>query len=210
MSAPDPTTTDEPADDDAQIVVNDPEDLAKTRMLRSVFDALDEYRRTRRKTNRAVATDELGELDRRRLVFEAFQQILLSAEPLFSETDDGKEIWEEKEYSLHSSAINVPKRQPHGVSSGGKRRFEQGDRAVTGLRSFVAGHTFYTMVGGSRKASKRVVTASPGPETCNQGYRDVTAYLSDIGLGIDLGEETQTKIDDDTLDELEEWRQKNV
>lgn len=210
MSAPDNQATDDQPDGDAKIVVDDPEDFAKTRMLRSVFDALDEYRRTRRKTNRAVATDELGELDRRRLVFEAFQQILLSAEPLFAETDDGKEIWEEKEYPLHSSAINVPKRQPHRVSSGGRGRFEQGDRAVTGLRSFVTGHTFYTMVGGPRKTSKRVVTASPGPETCNQGYRDVTGYLSDIGLGIDLSEETQTKIDDDTLDELEQWRQRNV
>jgi len=210
MSAPDHQENGDQPDGDAKIVVDDPEDFAKTRMLRSVFDALDEYRRTRRKTNRAVATDELGELDRRRLVFEAFQQILLSAEPLFSETDDGKEIWEEKEYRLHSSAINVPKRKSHGVSRGGHSRFEEGDRTVDGLQSFIAGRTFYTMVGGPRRTSKRVVTASPGPETCNQGYRDVTFFLSDIGLGIDLSEETQTKIDDDTLDELEQWRQRNV
>jgi len=84
-----------------QIVVDDPEDFAKTRQLRAIFDARDDYIAARREANEAH--DQKGGLSLSRMnahIFRHLQDFAMAAEPLLMSNDDGQELWNDKTYSV--------------------------------------------------------------------------------------------------------------
>lgn len=200
---------------DTTIVVDDPEDFAKTRMLRSIFDALDNYRKTRRKAQKLEVRPDngFGEEEKRKLVFGAMQEVLLTAEPLLRGTDGGEELWTERRYRLRSTVVGLsPSDTGEYANSLHQRKsasavMENGSQTVEGMAAFVNGTSFYAHV---TEPYDQIIRAAPGTETCNAPVRDAQQHLSDVGLGVDLSTEQQTKISEDTLEEVEEWRQRNI
>lgn len=88
-----------------KIVVDDPEDFAKTRQLRSIFDARDDYIDARREANRLCEDGELHHTDRNRRIFRHLQDLAMTVEPLLKSYDAGREIWEESVYSLDGNFV---------------------------------------------------------------------------------------------------------
>lgn len=91
-----------------QIVVDDPEDFAKTRQLRAIFDARDDYIAARREANEAH--DQKGGLsfkDMNAHIFRHLQDFAMAAEPLLMSNDDGQELWEDKEYRIDAAVCDA-------------------------------------------------------------------------------------------------------
>ena len=96
-------------DDDEQdepqpkIIVDDPEDFAKTRQLRAIFDARDDYIDARREANRAYEDGDIKMPRKNRHVFRYLQDLAMTMEPLLKSYDAGREIWNENTYGVDSS-----------------------------------------------------------------------------------------------------------
>jgi hypothetical protein len=41
-------------------------------------------------------------------------------------------------------------------------------------------------------------------------FQSLTSAMGSVGLGVDTSEEQQTKIDEDLLKEVDQWRRQNV
>jgi hypothetical protein len=82
-----------------QIVVNDPEDFAKTRQLKSIFDARDDFIESRE------VVEELKQPKAAVHIFRHLQDFLLATEPLLRSTETGKEILEERTYSTDTRFV---------------------------------------------------------------------------------------------------------
>jgi hypothetical protein len=104
MSPDSPRAREDDAQGDRQpkIVVDDPEDFAKTRQLRAIFDARDEYIDARRDANRQMEKRKIKFSDRNRRVFRHLQDLAMTMEPLLKSYDAGREIWEKNTYSVGS------------------------------------------------------------------------------------------------------------
>jgi len=50
----------------------------------------------------------------------------------------------------------------------------------------------------------------PTQQISDAAFRDLQDFLREIGLGVRFDEEQQTKINDDLLEEVDEWRRQNV
>ena len=110
MSSDEPPHPDAGADDRGEaeqpkIVVDDPEDFAKTRQLRAIFDARDDYIEARRDANRLYEDDELSFTDRNRRIFRHLQDFAMTMEPLLKSYDFGREIWENNTYSAGANLV---------------------------------------------------------------------------------------------------------
>ena len=314
-----------------QIVVDDPEDFAKTRQLRAIFDARDDYIQARREANEAH--DRNGGLsfkDMNAHIFRHLQDFAMSAEPLLLGFDDGKQLWEDKEYRidaavceraalasvqdglnlLHKMAekvidghvthqnlrfladsfdIKLPQNERNRVIeiieqareqqtsstpqiraqslddisnidvnrlqkavtqsqeaqtqtaaanasdvvraiqrvkkgddysgySYNSMRMDQFEHTLrvqatdwgwqtTGIKSLVSHVPKLAYPNTSRKEFGKT---APPQSLSNDVFRDIQLFLDDIGLGISFDETQQTKIDDDLLDEVEDWRSMNT
>lgn len=102
---PDAGGSDDTESEQPKIVVDDPEDFAKTRQLRAIFDARDDYIEARRDANRLCEDGELPFTDRNRRLFRHLQDLAMTIEPLLKSYDAGREIWEENTYSTDSSFV---------------------------------------------------------------------------------------------------------
>ena len=264
-------TADLDSDRQPQIVVDDPEDFARTRQLRAIFDAADDYIETRRNANRAHEDGDIGFPERDRRIFRYLQDLAMRMEPLLKQYDAGQEIWNEREYAVDNKRLvakgGIPdfddavrycesivqnadqidhdaadlreatrlldqlpsddddtrshasggRRRPPGqiggrVSTRIKNEFRQfatdwGWR-VTGLESLVDGTP--TLEFCDPRRHPYVHTTVPPQDVADAAFRDLQDFLREVGLGIQFDETQQTKIDDELLDEVDTWRQKNV
>jgi hypothetical protein len=106
MSQPDdPRASGDDVQDEPQpkIIVDDPEDFAKTRQLRAIFDARDDYIDARREANRAYEDGEIQMPQKNRHVFRYLQDLAMTMEPLLKSYDAGREIWDETTYGVDSN-----------------------------------------------------------------------------------------------------------
>ncbi len=84
----------------ADIVVSDPEDFARTRQLRSIFNARDHFIEERRRAEQAAQDGELSAPQKRKRVYQAMQDLVIALEPLIRGHEDGDWYLTEKEYEI--------------------------------------------------------------------------------------------------------------
>lgn len=247
-------------DDDVQndsqqkIIVDDPEDFAKTRQLRAIFDARDDYIQARREANRQMEEGKIEFTDRNRRVFRHLQDLAMTMEPLLKSYDGGREIWKENTYgvdgnfcapeqlldfldakrTLEEICDSLPS---EGEGSVAKELLDEYEERVK---------TEYSSSWKMRKIKARIITAAtpwgweiqglgnlikkthrlkykktnpgksffgttpPVQEISDDAFRDLQDFIRQIGLGVRFDEEQQTKINDDLLQEVDEWRRQNV
>lgn len=225
------------------VVVEDPEDFARTRQLRAIFDARDHYRDVRRDPAehkpRAVNTPS-----DRAVVFQAVQTLIIEIEPLLKQHEDGKELWQNKTYESKSGAplSNVPSYSDAleilreidpqklsqiadsemplgGPGNSDANEWQQnkviaaatpyGSAKIDGLSEAATGVKWAFPV--SSKMDKPHIVDTPTQRLSDEIYRDCCEFIQNIGLGVDIEEETTvTKIDDDLVEEVEQWRQQNL
>ena len=269
---PDAGTGDVDSDRQPQIVVDDPEDFARTRQLRAIFDAADDYIQTRRDANRAHEDGDIGFPEKDRRIFRYLQDLAMRMEPLLKQYDAGQEIWTEREYKVDDKKLvakggipdfvdavrycesivenadqidhdaaelreatrlldQLPDDDDHTRSHaapGGRRRSQRqiGGRVstsikndvrqfatdwgwrVSGLESLVDGTPTLEFYNPSRHPY--VHTTVPPQDVSDAAFRDLQDFLREVGLGVQFDETQQTKIDDDLLKEVDQWRQTNI
>ena len=271
-----------------KIVVDDPEDFAKTRQLRAIFDARDDYIQARRAANRAQEDGELSLMQKSKRIFRHMQDFAITIEPLLKQYDAGREIWTETEYSLNGKVTTAGevKSFTEGIAYAEQiiqnadkikqsaeeteytddadslfgddldeaRRLlsklpsenEDYDSSHPAFTHTTLGHLkqnpgaedvkgsikeefrdFATSWGWSVTGVKSLVertpkvefattqtntykTTAPPQQISDAAVRDMQDFMREIGLGVQFDEEQQTKIDDDLLHEVDEWRQKNI
>lgn len=88
-----------------QIVVDDPEDFAKTRRLRAIFDARDDYVDARREANREYEHGSFGFSEKNKFIYRHMQDFAMACEPLLQSHEDGEEILDERPYSIDGSIV---------------------------------------------------------------------------------------------------------
>lgn len=218
-----------------QIVVDDPQDFAKTRQLRSIFDARDQYTAARRDANRACEEREIDFGTRNARIWRHMQDFAMAVEPLFKQHDSGQQIYEKKEYSLDTWAkssdvvdlkeaikycrekepelyqkaknSDVRQRFGNGISSKfeAKLRWAATPKGVNfrGIQSMMKQTPRLAYL----TTSDDIKTSPPPQRLSDEVFRDVQSFVDDIGLGFNVSEEQQTKIDADLIKELNEWRQ---
>lgn len=82
-----------------QIVVDDPEDFAKTRQLKTIFDAADDF---------IQARDDVEGMEgpkSSKIVFRKLQDFAMSTQPLLASTELGQEILEERTYGTDARFV---------------------------------------------------------------------------------------------------------
>ena len=325
LPQPDAGADESSGSDRRHIVVDDPEDFAKTRQLRAIFDARDDYIDARREANKAKEDGEIGFARRNSHVFRYLQDFAMTMEPLLKSHDKGREIWTDREYGidhgfvkkenvadeadaklhlievcesmadgnvtqstisllLDTTGVELPQRAvdqimdrlsgmtadvqqqqqqqidlpsdptradllslqsaiadqqqqqqqqsapvgptPKQVAGAiwkqiNQQRGYQRDKSVHRLKA--AATDFGWSVTGIQKLIERehrlVYVKRNKPEfgetrppemVSNDAFRDLGDFIREAGLGVQFDEQQQTKIDDDLLKEVDEWRQTNI
>lgn len=308
-----------------QIVVDDPEDFAKTRQLRAIFDARDDYFDARKEANKKHQNGDFDFPRKNSHIFSHMQHFAMALEPLLITYEEGKEIWEEREYGVKSNfveqgqlasdndafqllravidqqidnsvteaklrrilstvgiemqsrkiedivkqfapdssnrqriSVDTPATMsPDAISQTDMERLQQQLAAMNkesepssvdpaqlanaiykkkrGKRHRLAGDQKFehrlriaaTDWGWSIKGVKQLVTGTPKlayskgsidefgttapPQNVSDAVvRDLQSFVNDIGLGLSFDEEQQTKIDNDLLKEVNDWRDENI
>lgn len=222
-----------------QIVVDDPEDFAKTRQLRSIFDARDSYVDARRDANAEYEDGEKSFANKNRKIYRAVQNFAIAVEPLIHQHD--ADIWTNKTYkleqwardddvkSLDAAKAYWRRHDPDVLDaladdSGGSRlgthshgRSKEDVRIIWG-----ASNTTVEFSGVREivdhiprlkylKSHKKGIGKSPPPQRLSdEVFRDLQGFIDDVGLGFDIENTQQTKIDDELLQEVDEWRRRNI
>lgn len=246
-------------DEQATIVVDDPEDYARTQQLRAIFDSRRQYRDVRSDASDAQKAGEISKAHRDRLVFDALQELIFEIEPLLKEHDEGTNLWYNREYQCkqpatipqktvsfkqavsmlsieqitsllpsHSYTVIYPDESDEqeeptiefggggpgvtGLNESNKQTLQHaatdlGTAKLIGLKD-VADGVVWAFKNRGREAFRR---GRPSVAVSDAVYRDCAQFIQDIGLGVDLEEQTnQTKITDDMIEEVEQWRQNNI
>jgi hypothetical protein len=244
---------DDPRDRQPKIVVDDPEDFAKTRQLRAIFDARDDYIDARREANREMERGKIDFADRNRRVFRYLQDLAMTMEPLLKSYDAGREIWDENVYGVDAafcSEGDIPSFQTakRGLESeltelpaegkgtkGGQllTKYENKKNSVgwenlsiKSTKADIRAHQtswgwqvqgLGTLIEKTHRLTYRASdsrdpfqTTPPTQQICDAAFRDLQDFLRQIGLGVQFDQEQQTKIDDELLEEVDEWRRQNV
>jgi hypothetical protein len=229
-----------------KIVVDDPADFAKTRQLRSIFDAVDDYIQARRDAKRAREDNEIDFETMHGRIFRYAQDLAMTMEPLLKSSEEGRSIWTQRTYQLSGA---VRKSELLGFEKAYhrcQRLAEDGDAdAADAVESWEKledsgfSHrkdevknqvrTVATDWGWSVEGAESLVKRTPKlvyPQSTSRGvkfeyappadvisdrlFRDLQDHLRQMGLGVSFDTEQQTKIDDDLLEEVDEWRQEKV
>lgn len=257
MAADEPPRPDAGSESDSNdqptIVVDDPEDFAKTRQLRAIFDARDDYVQARRDANRLIEDKEIDFSTKNKRIFRHMQDFAMAMEPLLRSRDEGLEIWDERTYTVEGTFVKkselssfeeafralkrtvaetpVPpaklkqllekyeEKRNRGTGLGTGTDTKEAKKEirvwatdwgyeVDGLSSLVEStpELAYPVSFGKNQFQ----TTAPPQTLSDAAYRDLQDFIRQIGLGVQFDETQQTKIDDETLREVDQWRQENI
>lgn len=203
------------------------DEMVRQERVRSIFDARNTCRKQRTKAKRASA---LGEDAAAPIIYQtALESYIREVEPLFSQTENGRQYWTEHKFgTMHVSPDVEYKSNSHGQyvvlnQTGSKIAGEipQTTVEVRGLKSlFELGSPMsfqmdcITQARGRGRGNSReriTVEKALSVDILDEMYAVTNGYLGEIGFGVEVGKaEQHTKLDDDLLDEVEQWRRENL
>lgn len=238
MKSDNPRSPDDDGQPQPQIVVDDPEDFAKTRQLRSIFDARDAYVDARRDANELQETGDIDFSAKNRRIFRHVQDFAMAVESLIRRHN--ADIWTEKTYrlsgwakprdvaSLDTAVEHCQQHEPQLLAEYQEQRdggYTAFDSTMTRIQNRIIWKATDTGVEFDgvqelisrtprlkylRTDHKKIGTSAPPQRLSDAVFRDVQQFIDDIGLGFAMEETQQTKIDADVLEELDQWRSQNI
>jgi hypothetical protein len=234
MKPDDPRSHPDDSQQQPQIVVDDPEDFAKTRQLRSIFDARDAYVDARREAEeRLQAERSFGFPEKNLHIYRHMQDFAMAVEPLARQHET--DIWTDKTYRIDSWAYKSDIVSLDAAEAYCKQNrpdladdMEASSRHVAGktkseYRAIWAASDTGVEFDGIEKLINStprlrylqadysgIGVSAPPQRLSDEAFRDLQKFIDDIGLGFDIQTEQQTKIDESLLEEVDEWRQKNL
>lgn len=216
--------------DDLQVEAVDVDEMIRRERIRSLFDA--------RKRCREVRSDSKIEFDGQetdvgnmayRTVLESY---IREAEALFSQTEDGRRYWSERDFgtvtvplpveasSMNGTPYQVPgsgeeypigvleQPEPKTVDMIGLKSLFETDSPITATFEFPSPHP--GLGRGQTYETETIKKAIPY-QILDKMFARTNGYLAELGIGIEIDEtDKQTKIDDDLIREVEQWRRENL
>lgn len=234
-----------PQPDQPQIVVSDPEDFARTRQLRTVFDARDDYQQKKVE----IMSERMDDSERKKRIWKLMQRFAMAVEPLADKHQEASRFWTEKTYKANGFAfVNnvagkdkalafVQEKRPAEYEEYQDLRSEKQRESDRILRKRLSDDIIQQLNKIRWLATPRpakfdgisdmldktpaiaylsdsktndIESTYPPIELSDEVWRDLNTFIDRIGLGFDTETTKQTKIDDDLLSEVEEWRQTNI
>jgi len=191
--------------DNTPIVVDDPDDFARTRQLKAVFDARDQFLQVRKEVAWQIGRKTMTRPTAATLVqtslHEAMSVAQLEANRRFGDfrglQDTSGNIQAEQLSPAQRREIRLLGAQKMGLFEG---------VTLNGIRTFGAQDIELAIRSGNSW-----VRQAPPVETSVEVFSECQSAMSELGLGFDIAEEEQqTRVTRDLLDEVEGWRDKNV
>jgi len=211
-----------------RIVVDDPEDFSRTRQLRSIFDARDSFVQIRQESRKLLQKNEIDQSQKNERLCRALQDFVILIQPILENSAEGEVVLHEqifespnccrlnqlptkaelKEMDIPGQTMSV--RKMHQVRKLQQKHGKE-ENLFTGIR-WVGVHDLIDttdLLAVPRRCGKLLVTP-PRERLLVQAFQEITSVMGTVGLGVDAAEEKQTKIDNDLLKEVDEWRKQNV
>lgn len=219
--------SDAETDTDAGIEVEavDVDEIVRQERVRAIFDA---RRECRDKRSKAKAQTYQGRTNVGRALYrDAVEGYVREVQTFLTQTEKGETLWND----FHFGTIDVTPSVEEVPGNTDKKRLDDGtiiakapdgrEIPVRGLNAlfelsppFTARFEVVTeSVGrGRRETSKKLNVEREIPiRILDQMFAAINQYLADIGFDIEVGKSQQhTKLDDDLLEEVEQWRRENV
>lgn len=186
------------------------DEIVRQERVRSIFEA--------RKTCREKRL-EAKEEQNPALYRDAVEGYIREVEALFQQTEEGKEYWTTHPFGvfeLTPHASDLPEKYDKIESV-----YDQKEVEFEGLESLfeaadpvrAPAEVLVPTAGRNRGNHKEtVVIARHVPfDILDAMFSVVNTYLSDLGFGIEIDEaQKNTKLDDDLMEEVEQWRRENL
>lgn len=200
------------------------DEMVRQERVRSIFQSKRDAREARTKASNEAA---LGDTLAGPVVYRnALESYIREVEPLFSQTDKGRQYWNRYDFGtldLRPRHENVPDTSAeYGVIESATPEADRDERIqLLGLRSLFELDTPmrvpFQLASQSNRlgggfTTKEVISENPLPlRSLDEMYAVTNGYLAEIGFGVEVGKaEQHTKLDDDLLDEVEQWRRENL
>lgn len=190
--------------DGSNAKVEDPENLNQSQRLREIHEARQQVRSVRNKTRSEQVFGSIadGQLDG--VYRAAVESYILSLQPLIvsEEVEDSARLWDSEE--IGEFVVRAPGKTQTVTIKGVKDILYRNSPLELEFRvetnSERAGKT----------SERRIVQKEIPRRVLDRAVMKCDRFRQDIGLGIDVESTKTTKITDDLIQEVEEWREENI
>jgi len=202
------------------------DEIVRQERVRSIFDAKRDCRETRTKATNSAAA---GDVNAGSIIFRnALETYIREVEPLFAQTEQGRRYWSDRDFGV----VDVRPRHDEvdADNGGGNGRVpeenldsdKQAKIDLRGLGSLFEHDTPVTVswsvrtIDTSRMTNRTTVASTTvrrniPMRALDRMYSVVNGYLAEIGFGVEVNQaQKNTKLDDDLLDEVADWRDENL
>jgi hypothetical protein len=213
--------------DQPTIVVDDPDQFSRTRQLRSIFDARQDFVDTRRESRNLLQGRKISLRQKNERLFRAIQDFVILLEPVLWNSEEGKAVLNEQIFEsknccrLTELPTKSELKEMEMVSVGTtseKKTVRKSQQTVgkdkdlfTGVR-WKGANSLINETGllAYPQRDRVVLHTPPREQILVRAFQALNSAMGSVGLGVDTSEEQQTKIDEDLLKEVDQWRKKNA
>jgi len=195
------------------IAVADPDNFARTRQLRSIFDARKNFIETRRNARALMQKEEIKKPKKNDRIYRALQDFIVLIQPVFLQDPAGRQLLEEEKIVVSGCCL------PTELPESDDERLARRQKAIAQEKGVFDGPGLYfngaaSIINSEQRViyptSTELMKCLPRERFSFRVFGRIQKIMSDVGLGVDTSEEQQTKITDDLLKEVDQWRKQNV
>ncbi len=214
--------------DQATIVVDDPDQFSRTRQLRSIFDARQDFVDVRRESRNLLQRHEITPRQKNQRLFRALQDFVILVQPVLGNSTEGKAVLDEQIFEAEGCCrltqlptkaelkeMEIPEQTMRVQKTHQVRKLQQKvgkeQNLFTGVQ-WTGANLLINETGllAIPQRSGELFVTPPRERLLVRVFQALTSAMGSVGLGVDTSEEQQTKIDEDLLKEVDQWRRQNV
>jgi hypothetical protein len=214
--------------DRPQIVVDDPDQFSRTRQLRSIFDARQDFVDVRRESRNLLQRHEITPRQKNQRLFRALQDFVILVQPVLGNSTEGKAVLDEQIFEAEGCCrltqlptkaelkeMEIPEQTMRVQKTHQVRKLQQKvgkeQNLFTGVQ-WTGANSLINETGllAIPQRNGEVFVTPPRERLLVRVFQSLTSAMGSVGLGVDTSEEQQTKIDEDLLKEVDQWRRQNV
>lgn len=220
MSTESETSSDDPKVEVETVGVDE---IVRQERVRSIFDARQACRDYRMKVKTEITTG--GEQSASTLYRNALESYIREVEPLFFETEEGRDYWEKHDFGVLDL---TPRAEDLDVSPEKFRKCTILEQPPEGRRVKIRGLRMLFKLSTPHRCQFEMSIPSKGLNrgdivrvatvgrympvaTLDEMFAVTNRYLAEIGFGVHVQQAQQnTKLDEGIMEEVEQWRAENL
>jgi len=183
--------------------VSELDDLVRNRRFDEIHEARRQVIDDERSINEALATDQIGDDQARRLFQRAVDAYVRELEYLLNPPDDEEtnKYWHDTDIgSIRRPGDNAPV-----VVSGLGEYLDLPEEVPVRVRTVTQGRYYQ-----APQETVQTVTVQPSWKLLQSAFRIANEAVADVGLEIEMSDEQRTEITTELVQEVDEWRRANL